>query len=620
MSGQNNETPEAGPETFFQRLIKRHVIQSAAIYVAVAWGALEILITVQEKLGWPPMISTWATRLFVAGFPIAIILAWRRDVQNRTARLAMGVAAVVAAGVALFLTLSTGPVQRAAPPTVDPVNTAIATVAVLAFENANGKAENDYLASGFTSELIGRLSKHPDLAIIQEESLRSPSLLNLVASAQASELRADYLVQGKVLKERGFVEVTASLENLEGGVLWSEILREPYSADGVIALQRRISGEISRVLGTRLDAQVYCGETSDLDAMELYYRGRGMVGTRSVPSVLEGVELLKRAVDKDPYFGRAYSVYGGAKLYLSNRLRHEDRQQAALDHQMGLEAFRRAVDICPTIGMAYKIVVPPYEGIDNEYVDQELQWRDALAMDPNDAAMLRQYFYHLMGAGMLDEALESMQRAYDIEPLLAMIPAQYAQALTKVGRCDEAMEMAVEAEALGGSPSAVTALPCAKRSGDAEAMAAALNVLVESLGLPDPAATLGVTPIELTRALLDPDHPARPQVARGLYDVWAKNPDFRANNHVYWMIDMATMIGELDLVFDVLEGAVEACGMLYCYTVAWSPLFEVAEASSRLRSDPRFVELMSRTELPGYWREFGWPNGCAPDGDSFRCF
>lgn len=45
--------PEQHKESLIQRLIKRHVVQTVAVYVAVAWGAVEILITLQEKLGWP---------------------------------------------------------------------------------------------------------------------------------------------------------------------------------------------------------------------------------------------------------------------------------------------------------------------------------------------------------------------------------------------------------------------------------------------------------------------------------------------------------------------------------------------------------------------------------------
>ena len=86
------------------------------------------------------------------------------------------------------------------------------------------------------------------------------------------------------------------------------------------------------------------------------------------------------------------------------------------------------------------------------------------------------------------------------------------------------------------------------------------------------------------------------------------------------MIGMATDIGEHDLVFDMLDGIAWEEGAFAGYTGAWSPLFDKSEKSSKLRSHPRFVELLKKTGLPTYWRKYGWPNGCEPDGDSFKCF
>lgn len=606
-------------QTFFARLIKRHVIQSAAIYVAVAWGAVEILITLQEELGWPEMISTWATRLFVAGFPIAIILAWRRDLESRVARFAMVGIAFLAASIALWLTLSTEPVERVAHTTMKPVNPSIATVAILPFENATGDEAMNYLVSGFTSELIGRLSKHPDLAVIQEESLRSSLLSGLIPVAMASTLRADYLVQGKVLREGGSIEVTVSLQGLDGRVVWSDILRESYSAENITSMQRRISGEISRSLGTSLNAPVYCGETTDIDAMELHYRGRQLIGQRNLDDALAGLELLKQAVDRDPYFGRAWNEVGNGNLYASGRLQGSGkRQEAGLKFQVAITAYRRALEICPTIGAAYKVVVPSYEDAENEIIDQEMQWRDALAMDPNDAANLRQYFYHLMEAGMIDEGIEVMQRAYEIEPLLAMIPAQYAHALMKSGDCDRAVALAEEAEALGGHLSASIKLNCAHFAGDVDGVLDATAKLVE-WGLDNPHEIIGLPGRDVVEAMMDESHPLRPALSARLHELWQENPDFNNNDYVYWMIAMATRLSEYDLIFDMLEG-IAFDGGFRGYNLAWSPIFEDREGARNLRSQTRFVELLNKTGLPAYWRKYGWPNGCEPAGDSFRCF
>jgi serine/threonine-protein kinase len=618
---KKKEKSAEGQTGLVDRLIRRHVIQSAAIYVAVAWGALEILITLQEKLGWPESISTWATRLFVAGFPIAVILAWRRDLESRFAKLGLVALAFVAAGVALWLTLSTEPPRRSPAAQLPPISEAIATVAVLPFENGTGDPAFDYLASGFTGELIGRLSKHPDLAVVQEESIQAPLLASLLPAAKAATLNADYMVRGRVVREDKFIEVNASLQDLQGQVLWSEILREPYSAENILAMQRRISGEISRLLGTTLEAPAYCGETTDIDAMELYYRGRMKVGSRITETMEEGMELLRQAVEADPYFGRGWAQLGSAQLVLSGRLRDPvegDRERAGMLWSMMQTSFRRALDICPTIGGAYKVMVPPYEGIDNNSIDQEMQFRDSLAMDPNDAGLLRQYAIHLMQHGMNEEAVEAMRRAYDIEPLLPMIPFQLAHTLNRLGRCDEALALAAEAEELGGQPKVAIEAPCAWRHRDRDALNAAGHRFIEvGMGFPFQAMEMSVE--EFNEARLDDNSPLRPVMRERMRALWEQNPNPDKNMHIYWIVATATDIGELDLVFDILDTIANENGFPG-YTIAWSPLFVDSEDSSRLRADPRFAEMLRKTSYPDYWREYGWPTGCAPEGDGFRCF
>jgi TolB-like protein len=493
--------------------------------------------------------------------------------------------AFVAAGVALWLTLSTEPPRRSPAAQLPPISEAIATVAVLPFENGTGDPAFDYLASGFTGELIGRLSKHPDLAVVQEESIQAPLLASLLPAAKAATLNADYMIRGRVVREDKFIEVNASLQDLQGQVLWSEILREPYSAENILAMQRRISGEISRLLGTTLEAPAYCGETTDIDAMELYYRGRMKVGTRITETMEEGMELLRQAVEADPYFGRGWAQLGSAQLVLSGRLRDPvegDRERAGMLWSMMQTSFRRALDICPTIGGAYKVMVPPYEGIDNNSIDQEMQFRDSLAMDPNDAGLLRQYAIHLMQHGMNEEAVEAMRRAYDIEPLLPMIPFQLAHTLNRLGRCDEALALAAEAEELGGQPKVAIEAPCAWRHRDRDALNAAGHRFIEvGMGFPFQAMEMSVE--EFNEARLDDNSPLRPVMRERMRALWEQNPNPDKNMHIYWIVATATDIGELDLVFDILDTIANENGFPG-YTIAWSPLFVDSEDSSRLRA------------------------------------
>jgi hypothetical protein len=127
-------------------------------------------------------------------------------------------------------------------------------------------------------------------------------------------------------------------------------------------------------------------------------------------------------------------------------------------------------------------------------------------------------------------------------------------------------------------------------------------------------------PIEdIARAQLESDSPLRPVLREKLRALWEAAPEVNGNEHIYWMVDIATDIGDLDLVYEILDSIVDPYGLAH-YTVAYSPLFDSTQAAGRLRADPRFVELMQITGYPDYWRKYGWPNGCEADGDSLRCF
>ena len=60
--------------SFFTELRKRKVVQVAAIYGAVAWGATEVVVTVVEQLFLPQWVATLSVIGFVVGFPVAMFL------------------------------------------------------------------------------------------------------------------------------------------------------------------------------------------------------------------------------------------------------------------------------------------------------------------------------------------------------------------------------------------------------------------------------------------------------------------------------------------------------------------------------------------------------------------
>ncbi|MEM8981421.1 MAG: hypothetical protein AAGC71_00245 [Pseudomonadota bacterium] len=102
--------------SIYSELRKRRVFRTLAVYVALAWASIEILLTVFDRLGAPQWIGTSLVIVFIAGFPLAVLLAWLFDIQDgRIRRVATGrvsaligvlsVATVASAGVAITLYL-----------------------------------------------------------------------------------------------------------------------------------------------------------------------------------------------------------------------------------------------------------------------------------------------------------------------------------------------------------------------------------------------------------------------------------------------------------------------------------------------------------------------------------
>ncbi|MDJ0654306.1 MAG: protein kinase [Xanthomonadales bacterium] len=103
---------------WFQDLKKRRVFRTAAIYVALAWGFTEIATTVADTYEAPQWITKALVSAFVAGFPIAVLLAWLYDLRVvrsqpagrgrrlRTLRLLAGLTVVSAVTVGLYWLLA----------------------------------------------------------------------------------------------------------------------------------------------------------------------------------------------------------------------------------------------------------------------------------------------------------------------------------------------------------------------------------------------------------------------------------------------------------------------------------------------------------------------------------
>ena len=94
--------------TLLRELNDRGVVRAAAMYVAIAWGGTEILVFLTDALQGEQAsgpLRKYLAILFIAGFPVAMYLAWTRDLGLRARRVvAAGAMAAVLVAVLIWLT------------------------------------------------------------------------------------------------------------------------------------------------------------------------------------------------------------------------------------------------------------------------------------------------------------------------------------------------------------------------------------------------------------------------------------------------------------------------------------------------------------------------------------
>jgi CheY-like chemotaxis protein len=77
-SGQKADSTLAG---WFNELMQRHVIRTSVIYFVVAWALTESGTMIAETLNAPAWVQIVIVLVFVAGFPIVVLLSWLYDIK-----------------------------------------------------------------------------------------------------------------------------------------------------------------------------------------------------------------------------------------------------------------------------------------------------------------------------------------------------------------------------------------------------------------------------------------------------------------------------------------------------------------------------------------------------------
>jgi TolB-like protein/DNA-binding winged helix-turn-helix (wHTH) protein len=346
----------------------------------------------------------------------------------RRALLAAGALAVGAGGFAAYRWLRPGV-------KTDPL------VAVLPFDNLSPDPQLGYFADGLSEDILNALIRGGGMRVTSRTSSFTFRGAGKAKAAQA--LKADYLLDGSVLREGSRLRVNAHLNDVaRQQTLWSET----YDRDVGQGLQveDEVAGKVAAALKVRFAANGPGARLVDPVAYDLYLRGREATRMHEPVSMRQGNELLRSAVALAPDFA-------GAWLELAKNYRRagflEPPAEQREGFELGRQAARRAIALDPRSGAAYGVLgqlTPPF----GRWREVDLALAQGLAIAPNDPDLTLWRGSFLAQTGRSRAATDWLRRAQALDPLEIAANHWLCMALTSERRFAEAGAMVARIQAI----------------------------------------------------------------------------------------------------------------------------------------------------------------------------
>jgi TolB-like protein len=288
-------------------------------------------------------------------------------------------------------------------------------IAVLPFENLGEQNEQAAFVDGVQDDILTKLAKIADLKVISRTSVmdyRGKRNLRQIGN----DLRVSHVLEGSVRRAGTHLRLNAQLIDTRTD---THIWAEQYDRDlnDLFAVQ----SEIAQKVAERLNAKVTSAErlaieerpTTDLVAFELYSRARNIWGvTWQMADMLQVIDLLNRAVARDPSFLQAY-----CELALAHDQLHffgDDHTPARLASAEA--AIQQAFRIRPNAGEPHLARAwHLYNGY-LEYNGALAELEVARRSLPNDSRIFTLMAIIQRRMGRWEESMRNFERAIQLNP------------------------------------------------------------------------------------------------------------------------------------------------------------------------------------------------------------
>ena len=621
-----------------EELKRRKVTRVAGLYLVTAWLLVQVAETLLPLFGAPEWVLRSVVILLALGFVPALVASWTfestpgglapdsgvdpgvRAAGNRRLDVATLVVAVIAIGLlavdrfvldgatsaadaarANDARLAAAASNAASEPAPDAAAVSGPSIAVLSFADMSADRANEYLGDGIAEEILNALAKVEALKVAGRTSSFRYKGKDVDLRELGRELGVAHVLEGSVRRQGDMLRITAQLIRTSDGFhLWSETY--PGTMDDVFALQERIARAVTDELRVRLgsaqSARLVDAGTEHAEAYSLYLQASLIFHRRQGPRMAEAEAMLRRAVELDPSFARAWARMASLRAIARNYSSvDQSGSRAGVE-----EAARKAIAIDPNLAEPHAAMALNY-GNTREFRQEREAFARALALDPEDVMTNLWHGTTLETTGYGNASEAALDRALERDPLLPIALLWRGMAHVSDGEI-EIGERQLRLADEGGLAFAGLGLgQLAAMRGEVEAAASHYDTAFHALAADLPRETITT----FARACAG-DASVRAAALAGVDAVLANEPVAVPAVTVFVLLTL----GETDRAFDLMGPA-----PLSNDPLVFGSLFRTMWPDAR--RSPRFPSLMRQVGLAALWDHEGAPDICRKAGDEWVC-
>ncbi len=453
--------------SFFNELKRRNVVRVGVAYVVVGWLTLQVADVILNNIEAPGWVFRTILLVLGIGLPVILLFAWafeltpeglRREAevdrsQSIAPKTGKKLDRVIIAVLALALGYfaydkfigSAGDTDRPASSVPPAPGTAKTTneeksIAVLPLANRSAREEDQYFTDGMHDDLLTQLAKIASLKVISRTSVMRYRDTELPIPEIAKQLGVGTILEGGIQRAGDQVRINVQLiDTTTDEHLWAETYDRKMTAENLFAIQSEITRQIVDALKATLTpeeaARIDDRPTDNLEALQEFMKGQQVLAGRTVAGINEAKAHFERAIELDPQFAQAFVGLANADHLLFEYAGLPEEE--TLDPAM--ELLSQALERSPELGEAY-MVRGEIHRHRKDFEASEADFLRAQELLPGNATVLHWFSFLRKDQDRMGEYYDLLGRAHQLDPMSAVIHANWAMRPFYEGRDEESLE------------------------------------------------------------------------------------------------------------------------------------------------------------------------------------